>query len=117
MTEENLYYIAINEKDVLTFVNVPKYITWKNTAKLIDCEWIQILRFGPENYRILIDEEGKIKHKPINRTATILYNNPNDFVVGKILIVKLNDDQSDCIPMTMDEAEWIANYIMEQVAK
>jgi hypothetical protein len=35
---------------------------------------------------IVLDEEGKLKNKPVNEAATILYNNPNDFIVGDIIL-------------------------------
>ena len=40
---------------------------------------------------LVFDEEGKLKEKPINEEATILYRNnfiTDDFIVGDVIIVK-----------------------------
>jgi uncharacterized protein YacL len=37
---------------------------------------------------LVIDEEGKLKGKPVNETATVLYNNPNDCIVGDAILAE-----------------------------
>ena len=41
---------------------------------------------------IACNEEGKLKLLPYNDTATILYGNPHDFIVGNAVIVGYNDE-------------------------
>jgi hypothetical protein len=37
---------------------------------------------------MVIDEEGKIKQKPINKVATLIYNNTSDVIVGDALLCR-----------------------------
>lgn len=40
-----------------------------------------------QDYRLVINEEGKIFGSEINKLATGIYANPNDFIVGNVLFV------------------------------
>ena len=46
----------------------------------------------PSGVDIYCNEEGKLKLLPYNDTATILYGNPHDFIVGTAVIVGHNDE-------------------------
>lgn len=66
-----------------------------------------------DNIAIHVDEEGKIKGKQINRVATALYNNPNDVIVGDVILMPIEVDteseygERDSMPMTMIFAQGI----------
>ena len=46
------------------------------------------------NYLLIMDEERKLKEKPVNRVATILYGNPYDVIVGDIIIATMRKDEN-----------------------
>ena len=52
--------------------------------------YIEIVSIG-NNKIMVLDEEGKLKNKPINRIATELYGNPNDVVVGDVVVCDDNE--------------------------
>ena len=37
---------------------------------------------------MVLDEEGKLKSKPVNEIATMIADNPNDYIVGDVLIAE-----------------------------
>jgi len=47
--------------------------------------YIEIVSIGGGGY-IVLDEEGKLKNKPLNVIATELYNNQNDVIVGDVVV-------------------------------
>jgi len=49
---------------------------------------IQIIRFGSQEQLMVLDEEGKLKNKPINKVATLLANIHGDYIVGDVLIAE-----------------------------
>lgn len=63
-----------------------------------------------------IDEEAKLKGKPINVAATLLYHNPNDVICGDVLIMPIEVDpeseygERDSMPMHPMTALVIKNY-------
>lgn len=58
-----------------------------------------------EDCVLIINEEGKLKHLPLNRTATAIYDNPIDCIVGTALIVKRGEEDIEL--MNKSEAEEI----------
>ena len=50
--------------------------------------YIEIIRFGSQEQMMVLDEEGKLKNKPINEVATLLANIPGDYIVGDVLIAE-----------------------------
>ena len=46
----------------------------------------------PSGVDIYCNEEGKLKLLPYNDTATILYGNPHDFIVGNTVKEEKNDE-------------------------
>lgn len=55
-------------------------------------EIIQLSMNGARHNKVLIvDEEGLIKRKPINREATILLNKPPLFIVGDVVLAERNE--------------------------
>lgn len=100
------------------------------TVEQIDCEditldylqsavdgYIETLRIkdAPDRCLIMIiDEEGKLKNKPVNELAgEIAYIRFDDYIVGDAVIVKEQDD--DFIPLTDDEAnefmDWLGEWL------
>lgn len=47
--------------------------------------YIEILHL-PQNYLMVVNEEGKLERLPINDRATELYDHPDDVVVGDVLV-------------------------------
>ena len=71
---------------------------------------------------IHIDEEGKLKCKPINRVATALYHNPFDVLVGDVLLMPIEVDpeseygERDSMPVSMMRA-MVIKSLCEMVAE
>lgn len=42
----------------------------------------------PDGRQMLIDEEGKLKRKPVNVEATMLYGRRNDVIVGDVVVLE-----------------------------
>ena len=67
-----------------------------------------------------VDEEGKLKGKPVNILATVMYRNLYDFIVGDALIFKLERvgeyNELDQVPFTYDDAQ-IMKQICELILK
>ena len=53
--------------------------------------YIQIVSIPSSDKIIVLDEEGKLKDKPVNKKATELYNNPYDVIVGDVIICDDNE--------------------------
>lgn len=98
------------------------------TVEKIDCEnitldylqsevdgYIETLRIkgAPDRCLIMIiDEEGKLKNKPVNELAReIAYIRFDDYIVGDVIIVKEQDD--DFVPLTDDEADKFIDWLGE----
>ena len=64
-----------------------------------------------------VDEEGKLKHKPVNLLATRLYKNPLDFLVGDVIILKYGtfEGDSDIVGIPDEEAKRLMDKIQEVV--
>lgn len=64
-----------------------------------------------------VDEEGKLKNKPVNLLATRLYKNPLDFLVGDVIILKYGifEGDSDIVGIPDEEANRLMNLIKEKV--
>ena len=78
------------EKLIATIKN-GKTFELREMYKLINCTIVEFIYF--ENQILIIDEEGKLNHKPINDIATYLYRKNkkiHDIIVGDALIVDRN---------------------------
>ncbi len=64
-----------------------------------------------------VDEEGKLKCKPVNILATRLYQNPLDVLVGDVIILKYGtfEGDSDIVGIPDEEANRLMNLIKEKV--
>jgi len=63
----------------------------KEMYKLINCSMVEFIYF--DNQILIIDEEGKLNHKPINDIATYLFRKNkkiHDIIVGDVLLVNTN---------------------------
>ena len=69
------------------------------------------------DYVLIINEEGKLKHLPLNRTATAMYDNAVDCIVGAALIVKRGEEDIEL--MNKSEAEEILETVQkhERISK
>lgn len=105
-------------------------ITPNGIVEKIDCEditldylqsavdgYIETLRIkdAPDRCLIMIiDEEGKLKNKPVNELAgEIAYIKFDDYIVGDVVIVKEQD--GDFVPLTDDEADKFLDWLGEQL--
>ncbi len=52
-------------------------------------EWFEVVkvRIADKKYLMLLDDNGKLRRKPYNRIASLIYNNPNDVIVGNVIIL------------------------------
>lgn len=75
-------------------------------------KWAEIVAFRYHDipYTMMLDEEGKLRNKPINDMATDLYNNPFDVIVGDVAILSVSRGE-DMEYMDEDEAMELFRYI------
>ena len=68
-----------------------------------------------------VDEQGKLKGKPVNILATKIYNNLYDFIVGDALILKLERvgelQKLDQVPFTYHQAQIVKQFCEMILAK
>lgn len=83
-------------------------------------ENIYLPDFSVSDIVMSVDEEGKLKGKPVNILATVMYRNLYDFIVGDALIFKLERvgeyNELDQVPFTYEEAQ-IMKQICEMILK
>lgn len=48
--------------------------------------YIEVIRTINDNQIMVLNEEGKLKHLPVNQRATALYPNLADIIVGDVLV-------------------------------
>ena len=75
-------------------------------------ETVRIKDMPNRHLLMVIDEEGKLKNKPINDLAgKIAYIRFDDYIVGDVVIVKEQDE--DFVPLTDDEANEFMDWLGE----
>lgn len=79
------YFEANLDYDSVQLVGLDDYnVTLEQLYEWTKCRCIEIVRFS--NGLMCIDDNGKCKGKPINTIASVLYGNPNDFIVGDAVL-------------------------------
>ena len=58
----------------------------RDMAKLIGCQWIELVRTPIENVVMIVNEEGRLEDKRLNMLASTLYPGP---IVGDVLLLGL----------------------------
>ena len=93
-----------------------EYITLDYLQSEVDgyIETVRIKDTPNRHLLMVIDEEGKLKNKPINDLAgKIAYIRFDDYIVGDVVIVKEQDE--DFVSLTDDEAnefmDWLGEWI------
>lgn len=113
-------FITIDTDDVVELIESDKEdFTLDELYKYSDCDCIQIIRTGKHAKLItkgeklmVIDDEGKLKYKPINKVATALYEPKYDCIVGKAVIGVNNPfREPDIYKMPLFEAKGVYDQI------
>ena len=109
-------YLIIEEENKMQIVykDNPK-LTLEELYKAIGCHTIQVVRPYINEVRqnhiiMIIDEEGKLRNKETNLAATLLYNVPDDYIVGKCIMAKDVADgfeEPDLFAIPLDEAKML----------
>ena len=93
-----------------------EYITLDYLQSEVDgyIETVRIKDMPNRHLLMVIDEEGKLKNKPINDLAgKIAYIRFDDYIVGDVVIVKEQDE--DFVSLPDDEAnefmDWLGEWI------
>lgn len=108
-------FIVIHANNDIVLIETDKSdFTLEQLQTHADCDTISIVRCGwaqiptapvmRSDLLMVIDDNGKIFHKPINKLATLLYGNPADFIVGDAVLGwtnPLEDVEPDIYPMPM----------------
>lgn len=102
--------LLINEDGTTEFV---EYTDYKDLQKIVN-GWIEGIHIGDNGFAY-VDEEGKLKNKPINRLATRVWHESarkfnmtiNDFIVGKMILTGPNDDDGNDTSITDDLVEFV----------
>lgn len=58
----------------------------RDMAKLIGCQWIELVRTPIENVAMIVNEEGLLEDKRLNMLASTLYPGP---IMGDVLLLGL----------------------------
>ena len=58
----------------------------RDMAKLIGCQWIELVRTPIENVAMIINEEGRLEDRRLNMLASTLYPGP---IMGDVLLLGL----------------------------
>lgn len=80
-------------------------------------ECVYPAHFPFPNVVFLVDDECKLKGRPVNWMGSAFYANPVDVLVGDVLILKLERvgefQELDSVPFTREEADRIIAWILE----
>lgn len=70
----------------------------------------------PKDFVMIVDEEGKLKGKPVNPLASSLYNGTalGDHIIGDVIILKLGtyEGEPDIVGIPDDEADELMNGLL-----
>ena len=86
----------------------PKVISfpddWKSMASIIGAEYIELTRryVGDTLFTIVADDSGRLKERRI--TA---WGSPKDFIVGSIIVTKLDEEGEDYVDLSDDDIDVI----------
>lgn len=71
----------------------------------------------PQGYVMIVDEEGKLKGKPVNGIGSALYKSDShgDYIVGDVIILKLGiyQGEHDIVGIPDDEANELMNKLFK----
>ena len=67
----------------------------RDMAKLIGCQWIELVRTPIENVAMIVNEEGLLADKRLNMLASTLYPGP---IVGDVLLLGLEGPATTWTP-------------------
>ena len=88
------------------------YFSLDELHKEVECNTIQIVKPQDTAFRdllMVIDDDGKLKGRPVNMLGTLIYNNPLDFLVGNVIIgTSFSEnitDEPDVFAMPIEIAE------------
>jgi len=83
------YVIAPGDGEIKKVKTSKTHVSCEDCYRFIGCDLVQMVMFKiGKTYCMILDEEGKLTGSEYNELATILYNNPYDFIVGKVVITK-----------------------------
>lgn len=89
---------------------------WEEYQRLVD-GFFEVVWIRLPGRVMLVDEEGKLKGKPYNPLATLLYSSCSgifDFIVGDAILLKLERvgeyQELDSVPMTEEEADELMDW-------
>lgn len=108
------------------------YLTLQQLYKWTGCECIEIVRsdhklfediINPfEDILIVLDDNGKIDHRPFNDLGTTLYGQfPYDFLVGDLVLTTsarpMLSDDPDAYAMTEEQADKVMKVLISIINK
>ena len=113
---------SVKGQACLRIVDVPDGFECSDLAKIIGCDWIEIVHAMrlKKGLVMIVDEEGKLKGKSVNSVGSYYYGSDlhGDPIVGDCLIMKeeMGDDGPELAAMTDDEAvAAMMNFLKEMV--
>lgn len=113
-----MWAVVIKQNGAMEMLSVRKNGEWlyKTIRKTIGGYMENVYPTGlPRGFVMIVDEEGKLKRKPINRFASSLYEGTlfGDFIVGDVIILKLgeHEGESDVVGIPDGEANELANKL------
>lgn len=114
-------YIVIDTDDHVKVVPCEDYhLSLDDLYKATESMCIDIVhtcaQYSGSDVLMVVDDIGKMQHKPINLIASWLYCNPNDCIVGNVLIgcsySPNSNDEPDIFAFPLKDAEKIAKRLV-----
>lgn len=113
--EDRRYAIVIHPDSTVEVAQTPG--GWREIKRLVGGYFENVYYTNFKEFPIVVSvhEIGKLIRKPFNMLGTLLYGDPYDFLVGNVVIFKLDRvgeyDELDHIPLTSSEVEILKKHL------
>ena len=117
MKDEKRYAVVIHPDTSIEIVETPGGADEIHRLVGGHFENVYLTNFKGFPIVVSVNEIGKLIGKPFNPLGTALYDNPYDFLVGDVVILKLDRvgefNELDQLPMTKFEAELLKLHLIQ----
>ena len=82
-----MYYYVLKCDGEMTEIKTSKRLELKDYYRLINCDCIAYVKCIDGETNMIIDDEGKLKDKPLNLPASVIYGAlPYDCIAGDVIL-------------------------------
>lgn len=116
-----MFYYLISHEGTLTEIQKDKRMELHDFYNELDCDCIQSVKCVDNDTFMILDEEGKLKDKPVNDLASILYGAfPFDYIVGDVILCTIGTfgeyGERDFTGFTTSQMSYIQGMIATEIA-